>query len=93
MVAVVRFFAERGLSFRGGDSTFRSPHNGNFLGSIELLSQFDPFMAEHVAKFGNKGRENPSYLSSTICDEFIELMADYTLAAVEERLQVLLIHS
>jgi uncharacterized Fe-S center protein len=41
-------------------------------------------MTEHVAKFGNKGRGNPSYLSSTICVEFIELMADYTLAAVEE---------
>ena len=87
VVAVARFLAERGLPFRGDDSTFGSPHNGNFPGSIELLAQFDPFIAEHVAKFGNKGRGYPSYLSSTICDEFIELMADYTLAAVVKEIK------
>ncbi|KAE9544393.1 hypothetical protein AGLY_001572 [Aphis glycines] len=41
---------------------------------LELISKFDPFIANHITNFGNKGRGNVSYLSSTICDEFISLM-------------------
>jgi hypothetical protein len=42
-----------------------------FLGCLELIAKFDPFMADHLARYGNKGRCIPSYLSSTIADEFI----------------------
>nr|XP_026487267.1 uncharacterized protein LOC113394243 [Vanessa tameamea] len=34
--------------------------NGNFLGCIDLISKFDPFMAEHLVRFGQKGRGSPS---------------------------------
>jgi len=44
------------------------------MGCLELIAQFGPFLYEHIAKYGNKGRGNVSYLSSIICDEFIELM-------------------
>lgn len=33
-------------------------------------------MAQHLAKYGNQGRGNVSYLSSTICDEFVVLIAN-----------------
>ena len=75
VVAVVTFLAERGLPFRGDDEHIGSRHNGNFLGVIELIAEFDPFLAKHVEEFGNQGRGNPSYLSSTIYEEVILTMA------------------
>ena len=52
-----------------------SRYNGNFLDAIELIAEFDPFLAKHVEEFGNQGRGNPSYLSSTIHEEVIQIMA------------------
>ena len=75
MVAVIKFLAVRGLPFRGDNETIGSKHNRNFLGCIELIAQFDPVMEQHLKAYGNAGRGNPSYLSSTIVKEFIEKMA------------------
>ena len=86
VVAVVTFLAERGLPFRGHDEHIGSRHNGNFLGVLELIAEFDPFLAKHVEEFGNHGRGNPSYLSSTIYEEVIQIMAkkvmEHTVAEV-----------
>lgn len=87
VVEVIRFLSERGLSFRGSDETFGSPHNGNYLGILELLSQFDPFLAEHMKKYGNKGRGSTSYLSNTICEEFIALMGQRVQAEIINQVQ------
>ena len=54
-----------------------SPHNGNFLGILELISKFD-----HLSRYGNKNKGNPSYLSSTICDELILIMGKKVLSSV-----------
>jgi len=48
VVATIKFLAERGLPFRGHDEVLNSPSNGNFLGTLELLAQFDPFLANHL---------------------------------------------
>lgn len=74
VIAVIVFLGERGLAFRGDTEVLGSPHNGNYLGCLELLSQFDPFLREHIRQYGNPGKGNVSYLSSSICDEFIELL-------------------
>ena len=71
VVEVVRFLSERGLAFRGQDETIGSEHNGNYLGMLELLAKFDPFLNEHIENFANKGKGHISYLSHHICDEFI----------------------
>ncbi|KAF0699468.1 zinc finger MYM-type protein 1-like, partial [Aphis craccivora] len=44
-------------------------------GCLELLSNFDPFLEEHITKFGNPGKGKVSYMSSTICNEFINILA------------------
>ncbi|XP_022168749.1 uncharacterized protein LOC111032655, partial [Myzus persicae] len=66
----------RGLAFRGNSNNFGSKQNGNYLGCLELVAKFDPFLSAHIANYGNKGKGNVSYLSSNICDEFISLMSD-----------------
>ena len=61
---------------------FGQKDNGNYLGLLELLSQFDPLLAEHIRRYGNKGRGQVSYLSSTICEELIKLLSDRVKAKI-----------
>lgn len=79
VVAVVKSLSSRGLSFRGDDDHFGSVHNGNFMMSLELIAQFDSFLAQHIEKFGNKGKGSTSYLSFNIYEQFISIMADNVL--------------
>ena len=58
----------------GENEVFGSPQNGNFLGLLELLAKFDDFLADHIRQFGNSSKGVPSYFSSTICNEFVQLM-------------------
>lgn len=71
---VIKFLAERGLAFRGTNELIGSPQNGNYLGILELLAKFDPFLEAHINKYANKGTGNVSYLSKTISEEFIQIM-------------------
>lgn len=82
VVEVVKFLTSRGLPFHGENEILGTTNNGNFLGCIELLCKFDPFMADHVARFGNKGRGVPSYLSSTTVNEVILQLADHVTAEI-----------
>lgn len=87
VVAVIKFLSARGLAFRGENETLGSVHNGNYLGILELLAEFDPFLDEHLKRFGNKGRGTPSYLSSNICEEFIALMGQRVQSEIIMQLQ------
>lgn len=75
ILSAIRFLSSRGLPFRGKNELLGNSHNGNYLGTLELLAEWDPLLKSHLENYGNKGRGNTSYLSSTICNEFIELLA------------------
>lgn len=79
ITSVIQFLAERGLAFRGSDETIGSPHNGNYLGLLELIAKFDIFLAQHINTYANKGKGHTSYLSKTTCEEFINLIASSLL--------------
>ncbi|MBN3309056.1 ZMYM1 protein, partial [Amia calva] len=87
VVAVVKFLGKRGLPFPGHDEILGSPHNGNYLGLLELIAEFDPFLQEHIKKHGQKGKGKPSYLSSGICEEFISLMGNKTKNIIAAEIQ------
>ena len=53
VVNVITFFATRNLAFRGSEKKIVSQTNGNYLGIIELISLYDPFLVEHFIKRGN----------------------------------------
>ncbi|KAF7652124.1 hypothetical protein LDENG_00101180 [Lucifuga dentata] len=68
VVAVIKFLSERGLPFCGDDELLGSPHNGNYLGILEFISHFDPFLSEHIRSYiWSEG-------TATICEEFIALI-------------------
>ncbi|XP_022163997.1 uncharacterized protein LOC111029339 [Myzus persicae] len=87
VVAVVKTLSSRGLAFRGKTDKFGCNQNGNFLMSLELIALFDPFLASHIEKFGNKGKGFTSYLSFNIFEQFITVMADQVLAVIVEEIQ------
>ena len=54
----------------------KSPNNVNYLGLLELIAKFDPFLSNRIKQYANRGSGSPSYLSKTICDELIQLMTN-----------------
>ncbi|XP_039303517.1 uncharacterized protein LOC120357397 [Solenopsis invicta] len=47
---VVLYLGERGLAFRGSNELIGDPKNGNFLGSLQLISHYDTIMHDHLEK-------------------------------------------
>uniref|UniRef100_A0A3Q2QGC9 DUF4371 domain-containing protein n=1 Tax=Fundulus heteroclitus TaxID=8078 RepID=A0A3Q2QGC9_FUNHE len=82
VVFVVKCLAERGLALRGASDKFGRTDNGNYLGILELISEFDPFLKSHIEKYENAGSGKPSYLSSQTCEEFIQLKGDRVLSEI-----------
>lgn len=70
----LRYLCGRGLALRGDSENFGDEQNGNFLATLEYLSKFDPFIAEHLNENSNKDRGKKSYLSSTIYEECVLIM-------------------
>ena len=86
-IEIIKYCAERNLPMRGDNNIIGSPHNGHYLGLNELLAKFNPFLDEHLKKYGNVGRGNTSYLSNTVCDEFIELIGSSMLDTIVNELK------
>ena len=74
IVAIINFFAKHNLAFRGTNSKLYEDSNGNFLGLVEMLAQFDPFIAEHVRRITNE-ETHVHYLAPSIQNELIHLLA------------------
>lgn len=53
VVSVVKKLASRSLEFRGDEEKFGSVKNGNFMMCLELIAEYDFFLADNNARFGN----------------------------------------
>ena len=86
LVSAIRLIAERGLAFRGDNENIGSPNNGNYLSILELIAEYDVFFAEHLRKHANKGSGHVNYLSSTICEELIEIIGETVQKTIVDRI-------
>lgn len=74
---MIKFLPERGLAFRGDNKLLST--------QWEFLRLFGghfcvcSFFAEHISKYGQKGRGMVSYLSSTMCEDLIRQMGEKVL--------------
>ncbi|KAE9536631.1 hypothetical protein AGLY_007033 [Aphis glycines] len=55
---------------------------------VELLAKFDPFISQHIEKYGNKGKGIPSYLSSTIYEDLLILMKNGIIKIILKELKI-----
>ncbi|XP_063780940.1 zinc finger MYM-type protein 1-like [Pseudophryne corroboree] len=88
VVAVIKFLGERGLPFHGNDELFGSTQNGCFLGCLELIAQFDPFLENYIEQHGGAGSGDSNYMSSTTVEEFISLMGAKILDTIVHELKM-----
>ncbi|KYN20533.1 Zinc finger MYM-type protein 1 [Trachymyrmex cornetzi] len=87
VVVVIKTLASRGLSFRGHEEKFGSNKNGNYMMLLEVIAKYDSFLADHINKVGNPGRGHTSYLSSTICNEFIQIIAHKVVSKIIDEIR------
>lgn len=55
VVDVIKFLGTRGLSFHGTNEIFGALGNGNFMGALELVAEYDDFLKHHIETKGNPG--------------------------------------
>ncbi|CAN0846288.1 hypothetical protein LINGRAHAP2_LOCUS4375 [Linum grandiflorum] len=72
---MVKFLAKRNIAFRGSNEKLFENSNGNFLGLIEMLNEFDPVIQEHVHRITNDEIHH-NYLGHKIQNEIILLLAN-----------------
>ena len=73
IILIVKYLAEHNIAFRGSNSRLYEDHNGNFLGLVQMLAEFDPVIKEHVDRITNdKIRDH--YLGPSIQNELINLL-------------------
>ena len=84
LVHVIKFLCARGINLRVDDETFVSNNNGNYLGILELISEYEDFLKRHnIEVYANYARGNTtSYLSKTISEELISDMGEKVFAEI-----------
>lgn len=82
--SVVKSLASHGLPFRGTEEKYGSSvaNSGNFIMAMELVAEYDPFLSQHISKYGNPGKGNTSYLSFYTYEQFISIMSEKVLKTI-----------
>ena len=87
IISTIKFIAEDGLAFLSDNDIIGSPRNGNYLGILELLAEYEPLLATHIKEHANKVTGHVNHLSSTICKEIIQLIDERVLNEIITRIR------
>ena len=86
IVCIVKFLAKHNLAFRGTNSKRYEGSNGNFLGLVEMLAEFDPIIQEHVRRITSEETQ-AHYLDFKIQNELIHLLTSAIKSEIIEKIK------
>nr|XP_022902366.1 zinc finger MYM-type protein 1-like [Onthophagus taurus] len=74
IILCIQYLGKQNLALRGTNSKLFDNNNGNFLQLIEMISQFDPLLSDHVRRVQAKDNIMPHYLGKMIQNEVLSLL-------------------
>lgn len=74
---------------KGNSSILINPHNSNFLMILEVIAQFDPFLANHLTKYSNPGKDHTNYISYSTYEQFMLHLVKEPCWKINKKLKML----
>ncbi|XP_069800079.1 zinc finger MYM-type protein 1-like [Dendropsophus ebraccatus] len=85
LLKVIRWMAKNNLPFRGSSDTVFTEQNGIFLQLLELISDFDLVLKEHLQRA--KEGTNVHYLSKDMQNKFLQLIAEAVIEIIIQKVK------